>query len=118
VSVLSKKLLSLLENQGFSHDALKRVVRECQGAIERNPAGEDTSDHVMLYVIEDFCSRTASWMEAIQPITTTQHAIIQAAIAPSLKAAIATASEPLSCDEEMSRIAMLLKAGREGRRAQ
>lgn len=117
MSVLSKKLLSVLENKGFSHDALKQLARECQDAIERNPAGKDVSDHVMLYVIEDFCSRTAAWMEAVQPITTKQHALIQAAIAPPLKAAIARVSEPLSCDEKMSQIAMLLKAGRECRKA-
>lgn len=72
----------------------------------------------MLYVIEDFCSRTAAWMDAIQPITTKQHALIQAAIAPPLKAAIARVSEPLSCDEKMSQIAMLLEAGRECRKAE
>lgn len=111
MSVLSKNLLLELENQGFSQDALIRVVQVCQDARKRNPAGEDSSDYVMLYVIEDFCVQTANWMEAIKPITVKRHAHIQEAITPPLKAAIARVSEPFSCDEKMSQIAMLLKAG-------
>lgn len=118
MSVLSQKLLSVLEKPGFSHDALKRVAHECQEAMERNPAGRDPRDHVMLYVIEDFCFRTAASMEARQPITTQQHAQIEALVSPPLKAAIAKLSEPLTCDEKIAQIAALLKAGREFRMAE
>jgi hypothetical protein len=64
----------------------------------------------MLYVIEDVCLRAANWVDAVQPITVKQHAVIQAMIAPPLKEAIAKVSEPLSCDEKLTQTAALLHA--------
>lgn len=108
----SYRLRSALDRKGFSHATLTCIRSECRDALTRTLETRDACDHIMLYVIEDVCLRVAEWMDHAWPggMTTEQHNEIEKTIVPSLEVAIDALGEPLSCDEKMASLSVLLNA--------
>jgi len=112
VSILSQKLLSELDRNGFCHDTLKSIQRACREALQKHPATLDPSDHVMLYVIEDVCVGVIEWLVGTLDVGSGadphRHAQAERTFSPQFRETVGKLGEPLPCEEKMASLSDLL----------
>lgn len=117
MSILSQKLLSELDRNGFCHDTLKSIQRACREALKTNPATLDPSDHVMLYVIEDVCSCVTQWLVGKLDVGSgadpDKHDQAGKTFTPQFRATVGKLGEPIPCEEKMASLSALLDTLRE-----
>jgi hypothetical protein len=117
VSILSQKLLSELDRNGFCHDTLKSIQRACREALKKHPATLDPSDHVMLYVIEDVCVGVTEWLVGKLDVGSGadphRHDQAEKTFSPQFRETVGKLGEPLPCEEKMASLSALLDTLRE-----
>jgi hypothetical protein len=77
--VLKETLLRELK-PGFSYDTLSKMESVCAFHLAKT----DNSDKIFIFVLRDFCFHLKSHIDAIQPITTNTHKIIETTVSNSL----------------------------------